>query len=79
MQRLESWVSDDCERFADKEECDEYWNTPPPCDEDTPPEQLCRDEGDPDSCEDSFVDRGFGCEPEDICENNPKWFHAMMT
>jgi hypothetical protein len=36
-----------------------------PCDENTPPGQLCRDEGDPDTCDPGYVDRGFGCEPVD--------------
>lgn len=38
----------------------------PICDEDTPPGTTCRDEGDPDDCEPGYVDRGFGCEPEDV-------------
>lgn len=66
---------DDCEGYANKEECDEAWYTPPTnpplCDEDTPAGQLCRDEGDPDSCEEGFVDRGNGCEPEDETELCP--------
>jgi hypothetical protein len=37
----------------------------PICDEDTPLETPCRDEGDPDDCEPGFVDRGFGCESEE--------------
>jgi hypothetical protein len=39
---------------------------PPICDENTPPGTTCRDEGDPDDCEPGYVDRGFGCEPEDV-------------
>ena len=38
---------------------------PPICDENTPPGTVCEDEGDPDDCEPGFVDRGFGCEPEE--------------
>jgi hypothetical protein len=38
------------------------------CDENTPPGQLCNDEGDPDDCEDGFVDRGSGCVREDEVE-----------
>jgi hypothetical protein len=38
---------------------------PPICDENTPPEQTCRDEGDPDDCQPGYVDRGFGCELEE--------------
>jgi hypothetical protein len=34
----------------------------PICDENTPPNEPCRDEGDPDDCEPGFVDRGDGCE-----------------
>jgi len=44
-------------------ECLEMDNPPPPCDENTPPGQLCRDEGDFDSCEPGFRDSGNGCEP----------------
>ena len=39
---------DDCEGYANMEECDEAWYTPPICDLDTPPGELCRDEGDVD-------------------------------
>ena len=39
---------DDCEGYANMEECDEAWYTPPICDLDTPPGELCRDEGDMD-------------------------------
>lgn len=39
---------------------------PPICDENTPPGTTCIDEGDPDDCEPGYVDRGFGCEPEDV-------------
>jgi hypothetical protein len=49
------WTDDD-----DKEEL-------PLCDsEDAKRGEPCRDEGDPDDCEPGFVDRGFGCEPEDV-------------
>jgi hypothetical protein len=37
----------------------------PICDENTQPGTTCYDEGDPDTCEPGFVDRGFGCERED--------------
>jgi hypothetical protein len=36
---------------------------PPPCDLNTPPGQLCRDEGDTDTCDPGFADLGYGCEP----------------
>jgi len=56
---------DDCDGFTSKEECEQYWSKPPPvCDEYTPPGTTCYDEGDPDTCEPGFVDRGFGCEAE---------------
>jgi hypothetical protein len=51
--------------------CDDEGNVlpvPPLCDENTPPGTTCRDEGDPDDCEPGFVDRGFGCEPEECPE-----------
>jgi hypothetical protein len=35
----------------------------PICDIDTPPGVTCRDEGDPDTCEEGFADYGKGCEP----------------
>jgi hypothetical protein len=35
---------------------------PIPCDENTPPGQVCRDEDDFDSCEPGFRDSGRGCE-----------------
>jgi hypothetical protein len=88
---------DDCEGYANKEECDEYWDrignpdfceenpdvvpcnpndafppTPPICDENTPPDTLCRDEGDPDTCDEGFVDKGFGCEPEEVIPEDPE-------
>jgi hypothetical protein len=39
---------------------------PPICDENTPPGTTCIDEGDPDDCDPGYVDKGFGCEPEDV-------------
>ena len=36
-----------------------------PCDENTPPGQICRDEGDFDSCDRGFIDSGRGCEPNE--------------
>jgi hypothetical protein len=39
---------DDCEGYANMEECAEAWYTPPICDLDTPPGELYRDEGDMD-------------------------------
>lgn len=76
---LNHGFSDDCEGFANKEECDEYWSQNPeplPCDENTSPDTLCRDEGDYDTCDEGYVDRGYGCEPEDKayyvnCEEYP--------
>jgi hypothetical protein len=52
--------------------CEDIWSDTdklPICDENTPPGVTCIDEGDPDDCEPGFVDRGFGCEPEEprIC------------
>ena len=35
-----------------------------PCDENTPPGQLCNDEGDTGTCEPGYVDKGKGSEPE---------------
>jgi hypothetical protein len=60
-----------CEGFKSKEECDEYWNIPPICDENTPPGTTCRDEGDPDDCEEGFIDKGNGCEPIEEEEEKP--------
>jgi hypothetical protein len=64
--RLKERFADDCDGFSSAEECAEYWNNPQPpvCDENTPPGVTCIDEGDPDTCEPGFVDRGFGCEQE---------------
>jgi hypothetical protein len=61
---LKERFADDCDGFSSQEECDEYWYTPPVCDENTPAGTTCIDEGDPDDCEPGFVDRGFGCEQE---------------
>ena len=75
---LKERFRDDCEGFKNKQECDEWWEKQsrraycmenygmPCCDEtQTSSEGECYDEGDPDDCEPGFVDRGFGCEPED--------------
>ncbi|HKI08086.1 MAG TPA: hypothetical protein VKA09_06795 [Nitrososphaeraceae archaeon] len=59
---LKERFRDDCEGFKSKEECDEYWNIPPICDENTPPGTTCRDEGDLSDCKKGFRDYGFGCE-----------------
>ena len=40
----------------------------PSCDENTPSGVTCKDEGDPDDCEPGFIDKGFGCEPEECPE-----------
>jgi len=32
--------------------------------------ELCSDEGDYDTCDDGYVDRGYGCEPKDDNEGN---------
>jgi hypothetical protein len=61
---LKERFADDCDGFSSQEECDEYWYTPPICAENTPPGTTCIDEGDPDTCEEGYVDRGFGCELE---------------
>jgi hypothetical protein len=63
---LKERFRDDCDGFANAKECEDYWNRPPLCDENTPPGQTCYDEGDPDTCEPGFVDRGFGCEAEGV-------------
>jgi hypothetical protein len=42
------------------------------CDENTPPGTTCMDEADPDDCEEGFVDRGFGCVPEEEDANEEK-------
>jgi len=58
----------DGHRFVDERTgcVPEYeFGSPPPCTDETPPGELCRDEGDPDDCEPGSVDRGFGCEPEE--------------
>jgi hypothetical protein len=62
---LKERFRDDCDGFANAKECEEYWNRLPLCDENTPPGQTYYDEGDPDTCEPGFVDRGFGCELEE--------------
>jgi hypothetical protein len=65
---LKERFSDDCDGFKNKEECDAFYNTPPLCDENTPPGVTCEDESDPDTCEEGFVDSGNGCEREyEIC------------
>ena len=41
----------------------------PICDETELPEgEVCYDEGDPDDCEPGFINKGFGCEPEECPE-----------
>jgi len=75
---LKERFRDDCEGFKNKQECDEWWEKEskrvycmenygmPCCDEaNTPSGDTCYDEGDPDDCEPGFIDKGFGCEPED--------------
>jgi hypothetical protein len=59
-----------CEEFPNDKRCDKGPELPI-CDENTPAGQLCRDEGDFDSCDRGYVDSGRGCEPID-CEANPQ-------
>jgi hypothetical protein len=81
----ERFIDNDCFGFNSQKECNDYFNDqykfcqenpnhrecdPEPCDENTRPGELCRDEGDFDSCDRGYVDSGRGCEPID-CEANP--------
>jgi hypothetical protein len=62
----------DGHRFVDERTgcVPEYeFGSPPPCTDETPPNTICRDEADPNTCEEGFVDKGNGCVPIEESED----------
>jgi hypothetical protein len=54
----EGFMDDDCLGLKNQKECDEAYGIIPICDENTKPGQLCKDEGDYDTCDEGYIDRG---------------------
>jgi hypothetical protein len=82
----ELFMDNDCLGYTSQEECDNAFNDddkiPPPCDENTPPGQLCRDEGDEDQDPNDIICPEAGpaeCDEGSYyvdCDENPEFVNC---